>query len=110
MKTRDFIHPDMDEEIKTISGRYAFNREERIPFKDGEVLYLAGYSVTDSSCCGTGGCFFCLVTGFVSRWRYKVTADGKAVSEVQSIHDDAYKNELKGIITDRERCTQVNFL
>ncbi|HDP80404.1 MAG TPA: hypothetical protein ENN21_06130 [Spirochaetes bacterium] len=110
MNRKDFIHPEMDEEIRSISGRYGFNREDTVLFGDREVLYFTGYSVTDSTCCGVGGCYFSLVPGYLTRRHYRTTPEGRAVSEVEPIVDEQERKEVTRLLTERERCIQVNFL
>jgi hypothetical protein len=46
---KDYIHPVLNEEIRTISGHYILSSENRLPFNDRQVLYF------------TGGCGFLLL-------------------------------------------------
>jgi hypothetical protein len=79
---KDYIHPDLNEEIRTISGHYILSRKNRLPFNDRQVLYFIGCAVVDSSCCGTGGCAYALVPGYIRQWKYKLTAGNLAVTQV----------------------------
>jgi hypothetical protein len=35
----DFVHPVLNEEVRTISGRYMLGKEKRLFFRGREVLY-----------------------------------------------------------------------
>jgi hypothetical protein len=108
MITRDFTHLSLNEEIITISGRYAYLHERLLEFEGRKILYYTGYGVTDSSCCGYGGCTFCLVAGFVVRWRYRET-EGRGVSEVEPVDDASVRVRLTELLQGMEFTTQVNY-
>ena len=110
MKSSEYTHPVINEEIASISGRYAFTKEGSLAYGDREILYLTGYSMTDSACCGMGGCVFTLVPGFMVRSRFKKADDGRDVSEVEPIKDEGLREEIAGLIRKSEPSTQVNFL
>ena len=68
---QDFIHPNLGQEITAIGGHYVFNNERRLSFDGRDVLYLVGYAVVDTSCCGVGGCAYAMVPGVVKKWKFK---------------------------------------
>ncbi len=105
-----YTHHALNEEITAISGHYVVNDEIRLPFRDREILYLTGYSVVDSSCCGTGGCGYALVQGFILNWKNRKTATGFDQTEFEPIRDESMKEDLRRIINQRETVTQVNFM
>ncbi|MBP7602312.1 MAG: hypothetical protein KBA15_00150 [Spirochaetes bacterium] len=105
MMTKLFIHPALGEEVGSISGHYSFLREEVLTHGGRELLYLIGYALADSACCGTGACVFCHVAGYIVRRR----EDDAAPTEVEPLTDPAEKDEIGAILKDREGCTQVNF-
>jgi hypothetical protein len=53
---------------------------------------------------------FSLVPGFVERLHRGKTADGKDISDVDPVTDNAMKDEIASLIKEREPSTQVNFL
>ena len=110
MPNRDFVHPELNEEIQSISGHFAFQEEKRLKYNEKEILYITGYSVTDSSCCGVGGCIFSLVAGFITNWHYRTNDDGRPVTEVEAIDDETIRKEITSLIKGKEICTQVNFI
>ena len=106
---KDYIHAVLNEEIRTISGHYILSRENRLPFNDRQVLYFIGCGVVNSSCCGTGGCAYALVPGYIRQWKYKLNAGNLAVTQVEPIWDKDDKHELRLLIKAKERAQQVNF-
>lgn len=108
MGQKDFTHLELNEEIKTISGHFVFQNEHKLTYDGREILYLTGYGVTDSSCCGVAGCTFSYVPGFIERWHYRQDGNGP-VSLVEPIEDEAVQKEVAKIIQEREKSQQVNF-
>ena len=106
---KDYIHPVLNEEIRTISGHYILSRENRLPFNDRQVLYFIGCAVVDSSCCGTGGCAYALVPGYIRQWKYKLNAGNLAVTQVELIRDKDDRHALGLLIKEKEGVQQVNF-
>ena len=44
---KDYIHPVLNEEIRTISGHYILSRKNRLRFNDRQVLYFIGCAVVE---------------------------------------------------------------
>jgi hypothetical protein len=106
---KDYIHPVLNEEIRTISGHYILSRKNRLRFNDRQVLYFIGCAVVNSSCCGTGGCAYALVPGYIRQWKYKLKAGNLAVTRVELIRDKDDRHELRLLIKEKEGVQQVNF-
>jgi hypothetical protein len=106
---KDYIHPVLNQEIRTISGHYILSRENRLPFNDRQVLYFIGCAVVDSSCCGTGGCAYALVPGYIRQWKYKLNAGNLSVTQVEPIRDKTDRQALRRLIKKKESIQQVNF-
>ena len=107
---QEFSHPPLGEEVEAISGRFVINREGTLALKGREVLYLVGYGVFDTSCCGTGGTGYALVPGFLVKRRFRANAQGAEVSLVEPIREESLRQEIERIIKERESVPQVNFL
>jgi hypothetical protein len=107
---KDYIHAVLNEEIRTIGGHYILSRENRLLFNDQQVLYFIGCAVVDSSCCGTGGCAYALVPGYIRQWKYKLNAGNLSVTQVELIRDKDVRYELRLLIKAKERVQQVNFI
>ena len=110
MARKDFVHPVINREITSISGMYMYQQEVRVPFGRRELLYLTGYYIVDRSCCGTGGCVFAAVPGFIEKWHYRHTDDGSPVSSVESIDDPETRAQVISLIRRKEISQQFNFL
>ena len=106
---QDFIHPILGQEITAIGGHYVFNKEGRLTFDSRQVLYLVGYAVVDTSCCGVGGCAYALVPGIVKGWKYKKDDDGLSVSQIEPIIDADQQQEIRRLIQKKEIVQQVTF-
>ena len=106
---QDFIHPILGQEITAIGGHYVFNKEGRLTFDSREVLYLVGYAVVDTSCCGVGGCAYALVPGIIKKWKYKKDDDGLSVSQVEPIQNANDQQEIRRLIQKKEMVQQVTF-
>jgi hypothetical protein len=74
------------------------------------VLYLVGFATIDSSCCGVGGLAYAVVPGFVVRWHYRRSEDGRPVSAVEPIIDEPLRAEIGRLIQQLEMVSQVKFL
>jgi hypothetical protein len=106
---REYVHPPLNTEVRSIAGGYILVREERLAHEGREVLYLLGYGVFDSSCCGVGGCAYALVPGFVTAWHSEVR-NGRPVSRVEPIEDDGTRRSVEAMIRKSETLSQVRFL
>lgn len=106
---QDYTHPKLGEEITAIGGHYVFVKEVRLPYQNREILYMLGYAVSDSSCCGVGGCAYVCVAGFICDWKYRLNADQMALSRVEPVRKPMHQKEIKSLIRQQERVQQVNF-
>ena len=105
----DFVHPELNEEVRAIGGHYVLTKEIRTSLRSNAVLYFVGYAVIDTSCCGVGGCIYATVPGFISKWKYKKTINNRPVSMIKPIRDPAIQREIRKLIEDREKIHQINF-
>lgn len=105
----DYVHRDLDHEVTAIGGHYRFSREEIFFFGGRPVLYLSGYALFDTTCCGAGGCGYSLVQGYVERWKYRSDPEGLFVSRVEEIRKAGVREELARRIQAKEKVQQVGF-
>ena len=108
-ETRDFAHPRLGQEVTAIGGHYVFGKEIRMPFRTREILYLVGYAVLDSTCCGVGGVAYVLVAGFIQDWKYKKNQTDDAISRIELIRDLSIQKEVSRIIRQKEMVHQIAF-
>ncbi len=105
----DFIHPVLNQAVRTISGHYILSREKQLSYNGRKVLYLIGCAVVDASCCGSGGCAYALVPGYIKQWKYKSTPDNRSVTQVETISNKAVQKALRRLIKEKEPVQQVDF-
>lgn len=109
MTEREYVHQELNQEITAVGGHYALVKEVCLPFRGRKVLYLVGYGIFDTTCCGIGGCTYALVPGFILDWKSKTNGDGLAVSRVEPIRDEAVRKEVQRLIKGKEIVQQVRF-
>lgn len=105
----EYIHEDLSEEIRSISGYYLHLEEGTISFSGRDVLYLAGIGVVDNSCCGAGGFPFVRVPGYVISWKDRTGEAGHAISTVEPITDEADRREISKILNKEYPYSQISF-
>ena len=105
----DFVHYDLNEEIRAIGGGYTLIKEDRFPLNNREVLFVIGHAVFDTSCCGSGGCGYAIVPGFVKTWQYEKNASGRFVSRVEPIRDMDLQERIRTLIRKKEMVQEVRF-
>ncbi len=107
--TKTYAH-ELNIEIRSISGWYMMEKEERLSHGGREYLVAVGQGVVETSCCGIGGCRYALVPGAVVNWKSGVDDEGTPVSEVEPVTDPEIQDELRRIILEKEDVSQVNFI
>ncbi len=106
----EFVHPVLNEEVNAIGGHYVITKEKKLAYKDKQILYFLGYGVVDTSCCGSSGCGYAIVPGFIKKWHTKLTPDTKQyVSQVEPIDENLHP-EIARIIRSKEGVLQVHFM
>lgn len=104
-----YTHKPLGEEIRSVAGYYVLEEEKTTPFRGRELLLVRGTMVVDSSCCGSGGCGFVHVAGYVVGWKTRRSPDGEAVSEVEPVQDKGEREEIRKWVSKLERVAQVQF-
>jgi len=107
--TRDYVHIPLHREVESIAGSYVLVREERLAVGGREVLFILGYGVFDSACCGVGGCAYALVPGFVVGWHADARV-GLPVTRVEPIEGESVRRRIEAELRKREMISQVRFL
>lgn len=106
---KTFVHHKINEEIRAVGGQYTLTKEVRMPFGEDEVLYITGYAVFDTSCCGSGGCGYAIVPGFVKEWKISQNADGLGTTRVEPIKNPDMQKVIRETIREREMVQEVRF-
>lgn len=105
----EYVHRELDREVTAIGGHYRFDREAQIAFRGQQVLYLCGYALYDTSCCGLGGCGYALVQGVVERWQYRRDPEGFPITRLAVIGDPDFQRDIGRLIQAREKVQQIVF-
>ncbi len=105
----NYVHQELNQQVTAIGGHYLLVKEARLPFHGREVLYLVGHAAFDTTCCGTGGCAYALVPGFIVSWRSGRNEDGLAVSAVQPIDQSDLQEQIRRRLERQEQVHQVIF-
>jgi hypothetical protein len=105
----EYVHQELNQEVTAIGGHYVLVKEARLPFRGREVLYLVGHAAFDTACCGSGGCAYALVPGFVVQWQYRTNEEGLAVSRVEPIAEGDVQRQVQRLIERRETIQHTRF-
>lgn len=95
-KERDYLHIPPGEEIRFINGFYVVEEEKKLKGKRGEILVIIGYLIVDNSCCGTGGCRYALIPGYIRKWHYR-KENGKVVTRIECLEEEE-KKEIEEVL------------
>ena len=106
--SKEYTH-ELHREVRSISGGYTLEKEERITIGSKEVLYVVGNALADSSCCGFWGCHYAFVPGYVVSWKHKKNEEGISISKVEAITEDHVKREIERLLMEKEGVSQVRF-
>ncbi len=107
----EFVHPEINQRVEFFGGEYLFMEEGKLHYRGKEVLYLVGMAGIEASCCGTGGCAFIKVPGYIRAWKKGRNEAGRPVSEVERIEVHAQRKEIQSLLMERHPdFTQVEFL
>jgi hypothetical protein len=106
---RIYTH-EIAQEVRSIGGRYELDKEGVIDWEGSPILYAVGNAAVDSSCCGTWGCRYALVAGYVKRLRFGTDDEGNPLSEVLPIDDRAVRDAITDRMKQEEKVSQVIFL
>ena len=105
----EYIHEDMNEEIRSISGYYQYLEEGTLSFNGRDVLYLVGVGVVDNSCCGSGSLPFVRVPGYIVSWKQGTDPAGRPISMVEPITQEPDQRAIRQLIVGMYPGSQVNF-
>ena len=107
----EFTHPELNQRVEFFGGGYLFIEERKLNYRGKEVLYLVGMAGIESSCCGTGGCAFIKVLGYIRTWKKGRSESGQPISEVERIDARDQQIEIQEFLKERHPgFSQVEFL
>ena len=106
---KEFVHHEINQEVTAIGGHYVLTKEARIAFQGREILYMTGYAIFDTTCCGSGGCGYAIIPGFVKDWKIKQDKDGRDVTHVEPIKNPMLQKEIQAVIKKQEMVQEIRF-
>jgi hypothetical protein len=98
----EYVHQELGKDVNALAGYYTPMNELRLEHDGKEVLCITGLGVIESSCCGTGGCAYAIVPGYIVNWKFKENEAGLPVSEVESVADKEARRKISAILQERE--------
>ena len=106
-----YIHLPLGEPVEFLSASYWVSQEDKIPYKDEEVLCIVR-ETSPISCCD-GGCSpgftSILIPGFIKKFKYARGEDGLFVSEVEPVENGNVMEEIRKIVLKKYQSSQVEF-
>jgi hypothetical protein len=106
----EYFHNELNKEVNAIGGRYILTHEKRLSVDGKEILYLTGYALFDSTCCGAGGCTYAVVQGAIQNWKKKKDEHGGFITDIVPIRDENLTIKIKDLILKNEMVNQVVFV
>jgi hypothetical protein len=105
----EYKHQEPGTEVRFIAGHYTIVEEQRMAHRGRELLVVVGIAVVESTCCGTQGCRFLNVPGYVVAWKRRRTENGVPVSEVETIEDAEEQAKIREMLTRQFPYSQILF-
>ena len=109
--TSQYIHLPLGEPVEFLSASYWISQEDKIPYKNKEVLGIIR-ETSPISCCD-GGCSpgirSVLIPGFIKKFKYIRGKDGLFVSEVEPVEDENVMEEIRKIVLEKYPSSQIEF-
>jgi hypothetical protein len=105
----EYLHQDPGTEIRFIAGHYTIIEEQRIAHCGRELLCVVGVAAVESTCCGTQGCRFINIPGYVADWKGRLSADGVPVSIVEPVASESDRAEIREVLERRFPYSQILF-
>lgn len=105
----EYLHQEPGTEVRFIAGHYTIVEEQRLAFCGREVLYVVGIAAVGSTCCGTQGCRFINIPGYVVDWKSRLSECGLSISIVDPVEGEAEQVEIRGMLACRFPYSQILF-
>ncbi len=105
----EYLHQDPGTEVRFIAGHYTIIEERRIVHRGRELLCVVGVAAVESTCCGTQGCRFINVPGYVADWKGRVSEKGTPLSVVDLVEDKADQAEIRELLEREFPYSQILF-
>jgi hypothetical protein len=109
-KQKEYVHLPLNAPMEMGASSYWISAEERVPFLGREILCIIRDTECITSCCGESpGLRSIGVLGYIISWHARIS-DGRPISLVEPIVDEAQRTELSRLLRGKYRIAQVEFL
>ncbi|MHB9096618.1 MAG: hypothetical protein ACYC5X_02225 [Syntrophales bacterium] len=105
----EYLHQAPGTEVRFIAGHYTIVEEQRIAHCGQEFLAVVGIAAVGSTCCGTQGCRFVNVPGYIVAWKDRLSENGVPVSIVEAVASESEQAEIREILERRFPYSQILF-
>jgi hypothetical protein len=105
----EYLHQAPGTEVRFIAGHYTIIEEQRIPHHGREFLTVVGIAAVGSSCCGTQGCRFANILGYIVAWKDRLSENGVPVSIVELVASERDRAEIREIMERQLPYSQILF-
>jgi hypothetical protein len=105
----EYLHQDPGTEVRFIAGHYTIIEERRIVHRGRELLCVVGVAAVESTCCGTQGCRFINVPGYVVDWKGRVSERGTPLSTVDPVEEKADQAVIRELLEREFPYSQIVF-
>lgn len=105
----EYRHQSPGTDVRFISGHYTIAEELRIAHRGREFLAVVGIAAVGSSCCGTQGCRFINVPGYIIAWKDRLSSDRCPVTTVETVESEKDRTEIREILERQFPYSQILF-
>jgi hypothetical protein len=105
----EYLHQEPGTEVRFIAGHYTIVEEGRIARGGRELVYVVGIAEVGSSCCGTQGCRFVNIPGYVVAWKHRLSESSIPVSLVDPVESETEQTEIRRILERLYPHSQILF-
>jgi len=105
----EYLHQLPGTEVRFIAGHYTIVEEQRLAFGGREVLAVVGIAALGSACCGTQGCRFINIPGYVLGWKTRLSEEGVPISVVEPVHGEDERSAIREILDRLYPYSQILF-
>jgi len=106
---QSYIHKEIGQEIRSISGYLTIFDEIRLDHQGRDLLCIIQVGVIDNACCGSGGCLFIEVPGYLLSRDSEKDAAGQLISQVMPVEGEEEKREITVALNKLYPYSQIYF-
>jgi hypothetical protein len=103
----EFTHPELGQEVQTLSGYYIPVEEQVLPYNGREVVYILGQACVEASCCGAASWSYIQVPGFLVRKHIRGGRGTPSVSEIETIQGEEDRNTIRRSLNKKYPNAQI---